>query len=154
MQKYKIKMGELFADVSRQLTQNGTTYFGIRTNNIKRCIIIKKKIKENIIKKIKGKVNHLERLHCISIFLGINNLLNDINKIIICGDFKTHKLKESMKQILSKNDFNKIKIIIKNNNPAHQVANKCYKHKNKFDCFFISEKDILKQFKKVFNWVI
>lgn len=78
---------EMYIDISGQVTQiNYDSCLGCtRSDGLKKSVFLRHQDKKEIIKKYKGKVVRLvERIHCILIYYCIKDILEGVEKIIIC----------------------------------------------------------------------
>jgi len=151
---------QISIDISGQITQkNLDSCLGCRrSDGVERAAFLPKRTKREVLKKYTDLqvVSIVEKVYCILVYYRIKDILDDVDRIVVCRDVEFRKVAYLLPLLFSKNlDFKRIKITPLDRSNAkksngHYPALKAFRRRSRADKVIKKGmiEDLLTEFKK------
>lgn len=130
---------DINVDISGQIVQkNLDSSLGCkRSDGLERAVFLTSKTKKEILGKYKGQVTSLiEKVHCILIYYCIKDILDGVDRVIVCNDVEFRKVADLLPKLFSDDlNFKRIELVrldrsVKRSN-GHYPAVKAYRDRGR-----------------------
>ena len=116
-----------------------------KSDGSSKTVFLPKTSKKAIVRKYKGQVvNLVEKIHCILIYYGICDILENADEIIICNDVNYRRVANLLPMLFKdKDDFSEIKIrpLTQGKSNGHKPAIKAFR-KRKYASIILTKERI------------
>jgi hypothetical protein len=147
-------------DISGQITQkNMDSCLGCRrSDGVERAVFLKSRTKKEVLKKYTDLqvVSIVEKMYCILVYYCIKDILDGVDKIVVCRDVEFRKVAYLLPLLFSADsDFKRIKITPLDRSKAkrsngHYPALKAFRRRREADMIIKKKmiEDLLAEFKR------